>query len=150
MNKLLAAIIMCLAGSLATPVMAADINVTISGIRNANGSIVACLWSSGWGFPNCDKGGSNVNIVKVPAQAGSVTFVFPGVEAGKYAISVAHDQNNDGKLERHRFLKYPIEGAGVSNYYEPPRFIPLHHEATFKVQGPVTQVQIPMLYPPDS
>ncbi|MDX1717979.1 MAG: DUF2141 domain-containing protein [Anderseniella sp.] len=149
MNKLLAAIIMCLAGSLATPVMAADINVTISGIRNANGSIVACLWSSGWGFPNCDKGGSNVNIVKVPAQAGSVTFVFPSVEAGKYAISVAHDQNNDGKLERHRFLKYPLEGAGASNYLTPPRFAPFHHEALFQVQEPATSVTVPMHYPPE-
>ena len=149
MNKLLAAIIMCLAGSLATPVMAADINVTISGIRNANGSIVACLWSSGWGFPNCDKGGSNVNIVKVPAQAGSVTFVFPGVEAGKYAISVAHDQNNDGKLERHSFLKYPLEGAGASNYLTPPRFEPFHHEALFQVQEPAPSVTVPMHYPPE-
>jgi uncharacterized protein (DUF2141 family) len=63
-----------------------------------------------------------------------VTFVLPGVPAGKYAISIAHDQNNDGKLERHRFLKYPLEGAGASNYLTPPRFAPFHHEAVFEVQ----------------
>jgi uncharacterized protein (DUF2141 family) len=57
MNRFSAALVIFLAGSLATPVMAADINVTISGVRNANGSVIGCLWSSGWGFPNCEKGG---------------------------------------------------------------------------------------------
>jgi len=96
-----------------------------------------------------ENGRSNVRQVQVPALQGTVNFTFKGVPDGTYAISVGHDQNNDGVLERHRFLKYPIEGAGVSNYTEPPRFIPLHHEATFDVTGPVTEVQIPMHYPPD-
>lgn len=148
MNKLIAALMVCISGAASAPAMAADINVTISGVRNANGSIVACLWSSGWGFPDCEKRRDNVQVVKVPAQPGTVSFIFPGVSAGKYAISVAHDQNNDGKLERHRFLKYPLEGAGVSNYNTPPRFAPFHHEALFEVAEPGTNITVPIHYPP--
>ncbi len=132
-----------------TPVRAADIFVAVTGVRNAHGSILACLWLSGWGFPNCEEGRDNVKQMKVPALEGTVTFTFSGVEEGTYAISVGHDQNNDGVLERHKFLKYPIEGAGISNYTEPPSFVPMHHSATFKTVGAVTEVQIPMLYPPE-
>ena len=138
-----------LSGAFSIPAQSADIFVAVTGVRNADGTVVACLWSSGWGFPSCENGRSNVRQVQVPALQGTVNFTFKGVPDGTYAISVGHDQNNDGVLERHRFLKYPIEGAGVSNYTEPPRFIPLHHEATFDVTGPVTEVQIPMHYPPD-
>ncbi len=134
----------------ATPAISADIFVTVTGVRSANGTVLACLWSSGWGFPSCENARSNVRQIKVPAVQGNVSFLFENVPDGSYAISVGHDQNNDGVLERHRFLKYPIEGAGVSNYNTPPRFIPLHHEATFDVKGPaVTEIQIPMHYPPD-
>ena len=128
---------------------AADINVTVDGIRNANGSILVCLWTSGWGFPNCEGQRDNVLIVKVPAQQGSVSITFPGVAAGKYALSIAHDQNNDGKLERHRFLKYPLEGAGVSNYLTAPRITPFHHEALFTVTEPATSITVPIHYPPE-
>jgi uncharacterized protein (DUF2141 family) len=136
--------------ALATPAMSADVFVSITGVRSASGTVLACLWSSGWGFPSCEEGRSNVRQVKVPAVQGTVSFLFENVPDGKYAISVGHDQNNDGVLERHRYLKYPIEGAGVSNYNTPPRFIPLHHEATFAVKGPaVTEISIPMHYPAD-
>ena len=139
-----------LAGTFATPAKSADIFVSVTGVRNADGTVLACLWLSGWGFPNCESDRSNVTQIQVPALQGTVNFTFEGVPDGRYAISVGHDQNNDGVLERHPYLKYPIEGAGVSNYTEPPRFMPMHHAATFEVKGPVTEVHIPMLYPPDS
>lgn len=130
------------------PARAADLTINITGIGNGNGTIIACLWSSGWGFPDCEGQRDNVTIARAQAQPGTVTFAFTNVKPGKYAVSVAHDQNNDGKLERHRFLKYPLEGAGVSNYQQPPRFMPLHHEAVFEVAEPAATVNVPMHYPP--
>ena len=141
-----------LAGSLvlwAGAAQAADLNVTVDGVRNPNGTVVACLWSSGWGFPDCEGQRDNVTVMRMPAQPGSVSFTFPGIAPGKYALSVAHDQNNDGKLERHRFLKYPLEGAGVSNYLTPPKFAPFHHEAQFTVSEPGASITVPLHYPPE-
>lgn len=133
----------------AAPAHAAELNVNITGVRNANGTIIVCLWTSGWGFPDCDHTRDNVVILRQPAQPGTMTFVFPGIAPGRYAISAAHDQNNDGKLERHKFLKYPLEGAGVSNYLQPPRFAPFHHEALFNVSDPSVSIAVPMHYPPE-
>jgi len=132
----------------ATPAWSADIFVAVTGVKNTHGKILACLWFSGWGFPSCEEARDNVRQLSVPALQGTVNFTFENVPDGDYAISIAHDQNNDGVLERHKFLKYPIEGAGISNYTEPPAFIPLHHTAVFQVKGPVTEISIPMLYPP--
>ncbi|MGB7205524.1 MAG: DUF2141 domain-containing protein [Anderseniella sp.] len=132
-----------------TPAWAGDIFVSVTSVRSAEGTVLACLWFSGWGFPNCEEGRDNIKIIKTPALQGTVNFTFEGVPDGTYAISVAHDQNNDGVLERHKFLKYPLEGAGLSNYNEPPRFVPLHHSATFKASGQVTEIRIPMHYPPE-
>jgi hypothetical protein len=41
-----------LSGAFATPAMSADIFVTVTGVRSANGYVLACLWLSGWGFPD--------------------------------------------------------------------------------------------------
>jgi uncharacterized protein (DUF2141 family) len=142
-------VVAALSCAVSTPARSADIFVAVNGVRSAEGMVLACLWLSGWGFPSCEGGRDNVKLMKVPALQGTVNFTFTDVPDGSYAISVGHDQNNDGVLERHRFLKYPIEGAGISNYTEPPSFIPLHHTATFEAKGPVTEVRIPMLYPPE-
>lgn len=134
---------------MAAPALAADLTVTVTGVKNANGVIMACLWSSGWGFPDCEEPRDNVTAIRVPAQPGDVMITFTGVAPGKYALSIGHDQNNDGKLERHRILKYPLEGAGVSNYLQAPRFKPFHHEALFDVSEPATAIAVPMHYPPE-
>jgi len=104
-----------LSSAFAGSAKSADIFVSVTGVRSADGTVMACLWLSGWGFPSCENGRSNVKQVLIPALQGTVNFTFEDVPDGTYAISVGHDQNNDGVLERHRFLKYPIEGAGISN-----------------------------------
>ena len=126
---------------------AGDITVTVTGVRNDNGNILACLWIAGWGFPDCESALANVQRIAVKATAGSVTFTFADVPDGNYAITIGHDQNGDGVLERHRFMGYPLEGAGASNYSEPPRFAPFHHAATFRATGPLTAISIQMHYP---
>ena len=133
---------------LAVPVAGAgDILITVTGVRNSNGNILACLWFEGWGFPDCDAFGAKTRQTAVKAEAGSVTFMFTDVPDGKYAVSVAHDQNGDGKLDRHQFFGYPVEGAGVSNFIDAPRFVPFHHDALFEASGAETSIVIPLHYP---
>ncbi len=126
---------------------AGEISVTVTGIRNDNGNIIACLWLAGWGFPRCDASNTRVITAAVKATTGTVSFRFSDVADGKYAISVGHDQNQDGKLERHKLFGYPLEGAGISNFVDPPKFIPFHHDALFRASGDLTAVTIPLHYP---
>ena len=45
---------------------------------------------------------------------GSSTVTFENIPAGKYAVNILHDENNDGKIKKGLIM--PIEGIGFSNY----------------------------------
>jgi len=40
--------------------------------------------------------------------------LFPGVAPGRYAVSVFHDENSNGKMDTN-FIGIPREGVGASN-----------------------------------
>jgi uncharacterized protein (DUF2141 family) len=49
-----------------------------------------------------------------PATAASIEFRFADLPGGTYAISVMHDENDNGALDSN-FLGMPTEGYGFSN-----------------------------------
>lgn len=51
---------------------------------------------------------------KVKVTGVPMTFKFEAVAYGEYAISVVHDENDNGQIDR-GFLGIPKEGYGVSN-----------------------------------
>ncbi len=67
-----------------------------------------------------------------------------GVAPGIYALSVIHDENNDGRLNR--FMAIPREGFGFSRNPRirmgPPRF----DEVRFQVSGGVVRQAVQMRY----
>ncbi|MCB9762193.1 MAG: DUF2141 domain-containing protein [Alphaproteobacteria bacterium] len=62
-----------------------------------------------------------------PVSGDTLTARFEGLPAGRYAVSVIHDEDGDGELDM-RWLPFPgpVEGAGVSNdapaSFGPPSF----------------------------
>lgn len=71
---------------------------------------MACLTDRPDSFPNCRK---DPQARKLVAPAGSVVELdFGQVPAGRYAISLFHDENGNGKLDRS--LMMPREGYGFS------------------------------------
>ena len=67
-----------------------------------------------------------------------------GISPGVYALSVIHDENGNGRLDR--FMAIPREGFGFSRNPRirmgPPRF----EEVRFQVAGPVTRQAVQMKY----
>ena len=123
-----------------------NLTVVIKGIKNGNGQILVCLFNSAAGFPACESKG----IFKrfgTKARSGSLSFVMKQLPDGIYAISVAHDQNGDNKIDRHFLFGYPTEGAGTSNYPKPPRSKPTYDQASFRLTGGAASVEIMMHYP---
>jgi uncharacterized protein (DUF2141 family) len=61
----------------------------------------------------------------VKAEKGEITVVFEEVPAGKYGISVIHDENENGELDSN-FIGVPTEGFGFGNdamgTFGPPDF----------------------------
>ncbi|MEQ9503981.1 MAG: DUF2141 domain-containing protein [Deltaproteobacteria bacterium] len=132
MKKLIfAAFALCVAA----PAFAAEITVTVEGVKSQKGKIRCGLYVNGDGFPS-DK--AKVGKLVAPKGA-SVQCVFSDVAPGTYAIAVMHDENGNGKMDS-SWVGAPQEPWGVSknapaHTFGPPKF----DEAKFAVaKEPVT------------
>lgn len=97
-----------------------SLEVTVKNIKEAKGSIQVAVFNSEKEFLEKPFQGK---IVK--ATGSEVTVVFEGLPAGDYAVSVIHDENGNGKLDRN-FVGMPYEGFGFGNNamgsFGPPDF----------------------------
>ena len=132
-----------------SPAAAAQSNLTIviKNIKNSNGKILVCLFNRAEGFPACGGEAGAFKRFSTKARKGTIFFVLKQIPDGAYAISTAHDQNNDNKIDRHFLFGYPTEGAGTSNYLKPPRSRPNFGKAQFQLAGGARSVGIVMHYP---
>lgn len=114
MNRKLAALVL----SAALPLLAGageptSLTITVTGIRNTTGSLVACVFRDRQGFPTCQK--SRNAITQTQRITGStMTVRFNNLAPGAYAASAQHDEDGDGKLKTN-FIGMPREGVGISN-----------------------------------
>jgi len=81
---------------------AADLDVTITGVRSAGGVVRLALYDRAEGFATEE---AVVAAQVVPAARGAVRAVLEGLGAGTYAIAAYHDEDNDDKFDR--FLLIP-------------------------------------------
>jgi uncharacterized protein (DUF2141 family) len=111
-------------GQTPTPVPGENvIHVEISGLRSERGQMLCALFSSAEAFPTkADKAVARLTAKIAERQA---VCDFTGVVPGTYAVSVVHDENSNGKLDRN-FVGMPREGVGASNdakgHMGPPKF----------------------------
>lgn len=118
-------------------VPSSNITVTVTNMRSTEGVVRACITTDPHKFPKCDDKATSMNMV-TPADQ-NVKFTFKSVPAGRYAIALLHDENNNGKADR-ALLMMPTEGFGFSRDAKvrmgPPKF----EAAAFDVTGkPITQ-----------
>jgi uncharacterized protein (DUF2141 family) len=119
------------------------IRIDISGLRSDKGQVLCALFSSAEAFPTkADKA-----VARLTAKIGERQAVcdFTGVAAGTYAVSVVHDENSNGKLDRN-FIGMPREGVGASNdakgHMGPPKF----SAASFRYKGGRLDLKIHVNY----
>ena len=119
-----------------------SVTVVISGLRAAHGLLRACLTMRDATFPECDKDPQSLRLT-VPAHNGPV-LVFRHVVPGTYAVSLFHDQNGNGRLDK--VLGIPSEGYGFSRNapinFGPPKFA----AARFAVEGADVTMPITVRY----
>ena len=131
-------------GQTPTPVPAENvIHNQISGLRNDQGQVLCALFSSAEAFPTkADKAVARLTAKIAERQA---TCDFTGVAPGTYAVSVVHDENSNGKLDRN-FIGMPREGVGASNdakgHMGPPKF----GAASFHYEGGRLDLKIHVNY----
>lgn len=122
---------------------AVDVRVTVIGLRSHKGLVQACLTDDPRSFPDCS-GDKTAHTLTVPAS-GNVVLDFTGVEPGRYAIALLHDENGNGRADMALAL-IPKEGFGFSRdapvRMGPPKFA----AAAFDVESRDVSQTIRMRY----
>ena len=113
-----------------------EISLTVTGLRSAKGQVLVCLTREADHFPDCSDDPAARTAI-VPAARAETSFA--GLPRGRYAISVLHDENSNGRADKTLGL-IPREGFGFSRdapvRMGPPKFA----QAAFLLDdGDVTQ-----------
>jgi uncharacterized protein (DUF2141 family) len=122
--------------------LAAPVTVEVTQLRSTAGTVRLLAWNRAEGFPG--KWDNAVVQRSLPAtQPLRLTLELP---AGQWAISVLHDEDNDGKLGTN-LIGMPKEGVGASvpggmSRLGPPRF----EDAAFTVGTEAKTVQVAVVY----
>ena len=98
------------------------VNVTITNIKDAKGTLMVSLYDSPTGWARdmkSQKCENEYQQLKVPAKADSVEFVFEKMPPGTYAISMYHDVDDSGAMTMKFLGTLPAEPFGFSNDYDP-------------------------------
>ena len=127
-----------LSGVLATSliagsVQAAELQITVDGLKNGRGDVWIMLYRGPGGFA-IQSVESAISTIKLPAEKGSVSVTLHDLPDGDYAASVLHDQNANGDLDERN--NTPVEGYG---YTKNPRgnTAPGFSESSIFVKGKV-------------
>ena len=110
---------------------AADLTITVKGVRSADGAVFLAVYDSDKSFMKVPQAKTTR---RMNASKGDLKIVVQDLPAGKYAIASYHDENGNGKLDTNA-LGIPQEGYGFSNdargMFGPPNF----SEAVFEFDG---------------
>ncbi|MFO7791109.1 MAG: DUF2141 domain-containing protein [Bacteroidales bacterium] len=109
------------------------IEVKVNNVRSDKGYISAALYNNAETFPSEDKEDIFMGK-KTEANKGNTTIRFENVPAGKYAMAILHDENNNNEMDKN-FLGIPQEGYCFSENAKAKLGYPKFEKASFRVKG---------------
>jgi uncharacterized protein (DUF2141 family) len=140
MNRLALVLLLMLAASITA--RAAELAITVEGIRNANGDIRLSIYGSPLEWPD---GSTRDHDQVQSAKVGGVTFKFQ-VPPGTYAAAGFHDENGNSKFDQ-TLIGLPKEGYMFSNNVRPFLSAPSFVSASFTVPPEGRTISIVVQYP---
>lgn len=121
---------------------AGPVNLSITGIRSAEGVIRCGLFASAAGFR---EPGKEIGEAVGKISGGRASCVFKAVPDGTYAVAVFHAEQNERKMDIGLFGK-PKQGVGFSGNpsitFGPPKF----EAASFRVGSAPTNLNVKLTY----
>lgn len=123
------------------PAAAAELRVSVNGLRSADGVVRLALYDRPELFPEKGEGLK----IAVPARQGEVEAVFDGLAPGRYALALFHDEDGDDEFDR-GFLGIPKEGYAFSNDARPFLGPPSFDKAAVEVGEGGAAITIRMVY----
>lgn len=72
-------------------------------------------------------------------------MIFKDLPQGTFAVTVLHDENNNGKMDK-KFFGMPKEGYGASDNPKKKMRAPNFNEAKFSLNGSEQTIKIALIY----
>lgn len=92
-----------------------SLTINVKSLRNSNGVVLYALYNRDGSIPD-EKFEKYVRKGIAEISNDRSILTFNGLPAGKYAITILHDENKNGKIDKKFLLPIPSEGVGISNY----------------------------------
>lgn len=149
MSALLRAALVALLACLAAPLAAQDapapdrIVVDASGFRNDRGHVRCALFADADAFPR--HGERAVASTSATIRGGRARCVFEGVAPGTYAVSLHHDEDDEGDFDTGIF-GIPTEGVGASRDAHGSMGPPSFRDAQFDYASGELRLSVRMQY----
>ncbi|WP_082063586.1 DUF2141 domain-containing protein [Draconibacterium sediminis] len=120
-----------------------SLTVNVTGLRNNKGFVMFALYNTDGSLP--DEHYKNFYRLQSAEIANhSSKFTFKNLSAGKYAVNVLHDEDENQKIKKGVIL--PKEGIGFSNFEKiGPLNKPNYEKASFVVEGQ-KDIEIEIIY----
>lgn len=118
-----------------------QIIVEIKGVESDKGTIFINLYQRAEGFPS--DWSKAFKQISIPATEGTMNYTFQNIPWGSYAISIAHDENDNGTLDTN-FIGMPKEPVGASNQTRLGK--PKFERSRFEVNENNKRKKIPMIF----
>jgi uncharacterized protein (DUF2141 family) len=126
----------------AVPVDAAELRITVTGLRAPVGNVHLAVFTEPDAFPKAD--GVVAEII-TRADSDHIQASFSDIGSGPFAIAVFHDENENREFDT-GFFGIPVEGYGFANdarvVFGPPSF----EAASVVVNGEDAHITIRMTY----
>lgn len=90
-----------------------SLTIEVDGLRNSNGTVLFALYNREDAFPD-EHYKKYFKKLTGKIVNGTSSVTFENIPAGKYAVNILHDEDNDGRIKKGIVL--PKEGIGFSNY----------------------------------
>lgn len=117
--------------------------VVLEGLRSDRGVAIVSVFAGPQGFP--DEVAAAVRTEYQAIAAGRAVATFADLPFGEYAVSVLHDEDNDGRMAAGLFGT-PREGFGFSGSPDYRFGHPGFAEVSFVLLGPQRELTIGMRY----
>lgn len=88
---------------------AGDLTLRVDKVQAGTGAIMVSVYDNAGGYLK-----RPARVAQAPASLGATTVVIQDLAPGDYAITVYHDVNGNGQLERNLF-RIPTEPYGFGN-----------------------------------
>ena len=121
------------------------LTVRVTGARNAKGKIGVTLFQGAQGFPDDTSRAARQQSVEIDPNTMSAHVIFNDLPRGNWAVSVLHDENGNGKMDKN-FVGMPKEGYGASNNPKKKRRAPTFDEAKFSLNASEQTIEIALIY----